>query len=212
MVQRIIVLISLSACLISGCDSRDTYPTVETVSTSPPVHIITTPLPRTLPELIKLLSAYDAESRIAASRSLGAMGASAADAVPSLVSNLSYSDTSEVRKEAAIALGEIGSAAKAAVPGLILTLRDEAPQVRRSAAAALGKIDNTSAVPSLAEALYNVDKGTSISAAVAIAQLAKLDLPDRNSINFQMGEDGIPIIVTSVRKWWESEGKNKKWI
>jgi HEAT repeat protein len=67
---------------------------------------------------------------------LGAMGASAKSAIPSLISSLKDSNI-DVRWSAAEALGNMGESAKTAIPSLISLLKAESAEGRSEASATL---------------------------------------------------------------------------
>jgi hypothetical protein len=110
--------------------------------------------PTTLPELIAVLQDDDDAARLTAAWALKDMGPQAEPAVPALIENLHFYH-SDVREAVAYALGEIGPGAKPAVPELIDVLQnDDVLTVRRAAAYALGQIGDASAIPALANVLY----------------------------------------------------------
>ena len=86
------------------------------------------------PELLASLKSDDTPLRIGATRALGAMGAKAADALPTLIDNLSHEDE-DLRTETAEALATIG---KPSVPLLVAALGNSEARVRASGARALG--------------------------------------------------------------------------
>ena len=168
--------------------------------------------PSTLPELIDVLLGPNDEARIGAALTLGNMGPSAIEAVPALTQNLYYRND-EVSRYAAQALGKIGPGAAPAVPNLIvLLLSDSSVHSRREAAEALGKIGDASAVPALAQGLNDEDKGVGIECAKSIAVLTGQQFPDMNSTGYSLDENGIPLIVSSAKKWWTEEGQDKSWV
>jgi HEAT repeat protein len=92
-----------------------------------------------VPQLVKQLKDTDAETRRAAAKSLGEMGADAKDAVPDLMKTLK--DTAMfVRRFSAQALGGIGGDAKDAIPDLKDALGDKRKEVAEAAAGALAKV------------------------------------------------------------------------
>ncbi len=88
--------------------------------------------------------------------------------IPDLIGQLSNNDF-HVRQRAAKQLGNLGLAARDAVPGLAKLLHDVYPDVRNSAAKALGQI-GTPAVPELVKALKYRDAGVRTRAAMALGQ------------------------------------------
>ena len=100
----------------------------------------------------------DREVRRAAASSLGALGPTAADAIPSLAATTMDSDPS-VRNAAMEALGRMGS--PAAVPVLVQALKD--PETASLAVRALGNMGTTArgAIPALRE--FQLQNGTSHS-------------------------------------------------
>lgn len=174
--------------------------------------------PSTIPELIASLSDPDYRVRLVATYALRNMGPAAEPAVPALIVTLS-DDVSDIREASADALGEIGPKAAPAVPALIEVLRsDEYVHARVSAADALGKIGDVSAVPALADILWDQEaqkayKFIPIQAAQAIAQLTGNQFPDSEPgpHGYRLNDDGEPLIVIAAREWWESEGKHQEW-
>lgn len=174
--------------------------------------------PPTIDELIESLSNPDYQVRLVATYTLRDMGSNAAPAVPALIVTLS-DDVSDVRASSANALGEIGPGAAPAVPALVNVLRlDVYVHARAAAAEALGKIGDASAVPTLAEILWDREAQEAyisipIKAAQAIAQLTGEQFPDSEPgpHGYRLNEDGEPLIVIAAREWWESEGKYQEW-
>ena len=174
--------------------------------------------PSTIPELIASLSDPNYRVRLVATYALRNMGSAAEPAVPALIVTLS-DDVSDIRASSADALGEIGPKAAPAVPALIEMLRsDEYVQARAEAAEALGKIGDVSAVPALADILWDQEaeeayKFIPIQAAQAIAQLTGNPFPDSKpgTHGYRLNDSGEPLIVVAARGWWESEGKFKEW-
>ncbi len=88
--------------------------------------------------------------------------------IPDLIGQLSSNDFHD-RQHAAKQLGDLGLAARGAVPALAKALHDAYPEVRKSAAKALGQIGSP-AVQVLVEALQSRDAGIRKMAAQALAQ------------------------------------------
>jgi HEAT repeat protein len=165
-----------------------------------------------LPELIKVLTnSKNAEARIGAAHALELMGAQAAPAVNALISNISYRESYEVREAAVRALGAIGKEAKPSVHQLTIALETDFVVVRRAAAEVLGQIDDKSAVPTLAKALYGDDDGVNAFAARSIALLTDQKFPDMEGAGFSVDKDGVPFIVKAAKGWWEREGQYQDW-
>ena len=198
--------------VISGCRTVSAVtisPTspVELSNGSPPA------IPTSIPDLITALSSSSAEVRIGAAHRLGNMGPAAQPAVPALARNLNYPHTYDVREAAAEALGAIGPTAKPSIPVLIVVLlTDSSLHVRRASAEALERIGDVSAIPALASGLADQDSGVEVQCAKAIAALAHQDFPDANSTIYRVGNDGVPLIVTAAREWWQSEGQTQTWL
>jgi hypothetical protein len=177
--------------------------------------IIASPTPpRTLPELIAVLSSQDGIARASAAEALTSMGARAEPAVPVLIENLRH-DNSDVRFAVARALGAIGPAADPAVSILIEMLRSgEYISDRSVAAEALGKIGDTTTVPVLAQALYDPDIGVGQTAAEALAELTGQVFPEYYTTDqgrFGVDTNGISWIVVKAREWWEQKGRHQEW-
>jgi hypothetical protein len=174
--------------------------------------------PSTTSELIASLSDPDYRVRLFAIYALRDMGPAAELAIPVLILTLS-DDVSDIRVSSADALGEIGPKAAPAVPSLIEVLRsDDFVHARVSAAKALGKIGDISAVPALADILWDQDAQEAyisipIKAAQAIAQLTGNQFPDSEPgpHGYRLNDDGKPLIVIAAREWWESEGQYQEW-
>lgn len=200
------IILYLLSSLLFGCDGI----------TATPLELTTVPptAPSTLPEIFEKLSHGSAEERIAASlKVLTFSRVERRKAIPLLIDNLFYSDTSEVRKTAAIVMGEIGPDASLGARELIAVLSgDEAESVRISAAEALGKIGDSSAVPYLAANLNNPSLEITIVSAREIGHLTEKSFTDVNSQQgYDLNDDGIPLLVLDAISWWESEGKFQSW-
>jgi HEAT repeat protein len=111
----------------------------------------------------------------AAARVLGAMGASAVDAVPDLIALLQKKQISiGARREAARALGRIGEPPAEVVPALIAALKDRRMEVRIQAAEALGWIgpEAKEATPALAAATQDEEPKLARKACQALSFIA----------------------------------------
>ena len=122
--------------------------------------------PGNLTDHITALDDADAAVRSRAADELGALGESAAAAVPHLIQAL-RDDYEPVRLNAAYTLGAIG---EPAVPQLVETLGDENGPTRRMAAYALAAV-GAPAVPALSEALQHTTDAVRIEATYAFAQI-----------------------------------------
>jgi HEAT repeat protein len=126
------------------------------------------PLPAyALPAMRRLLKDDDSEARYYAALLLGLMGPAAKDAVGDLAARLATDDAAGVRREIIKALATI-DAANAQVIGI--ALKDKAPEVRASAAATLGELKSTEAIPSLAAALEDGSYEVRSAAAEALSR------------------------------------------
>lgn len=200
-------LVVVAACN-SGTSVSGTYQSLE-ILTPEPSSTITVHLD--VDELIEQLSSQAAEVRIDAAHKLSSMGVDAEPAVPALIENLHYRAVYDVREAAAQALGTIGPLAKPAVPDLIDLMRTDFVHVRRAAAEALGQIRDKSAVPALAEALYDEDIFVSIEAAESLLILRGEELPNASSRQYWLDENGVAGIVKLARDWWIEEGTLQDW-
>lgn len=206
-----LAVIGILALCLNACVDRDIV-----IGPHDPSPLPTAP--STMPQLIASLSEPDYRVRLVATYALRNMGPAAAPAVPALIVTLS-DDVSDVRVSSADALGEIGPQAAPAVPTLIEVLRsDDYVHARVSAAKALGKIGDVSAVPALADILWDQEAREAyisipIKAAQAIAQLTGNSFPDSEPgpHGYRLNDDGEPLIVIAAREWWESEGKYQEW-
>jgi HD-GYP domain-containing protein (c-di-GMP phosphodiesterase class II)/serine/threonine protein kinase len=95
---------------------------------------------RALPVLVREVERGSSESCLAI-ESLCRIGPDAREALPALVKAVRGRLSGRARQLAITALGEIGSAARSAVPLLIETLTDRDPQVGRTAAETLFRLD-----------------------------------------------------------------------
>lgn len=203
--------IGVLALCLNACVDRDI-----TVGPNDPSPLPTAP--SSMPELIESLSDSDYRVRLAATYALKDMGQAAEPAVSALIVALS-DDVSDVRASAADALGEIGPRAAPAVPALIEVLRsDDFVHARAEAAEALGKIGEVSAVPALADILYDQEGQEAysfilIKAAQAIALLTDNSFPDSEPgpHGYRLNDDDVPLIVIAAKEWWENEGQYQEW-
>lgn len=198
------LLLTISCSLLTSTPQSIPTPMAEIDRSPPPT------LPNTVPELIQALSEENAEARIGAARALGARGVEAKEAIPALTQNLYYVGPYEIREASAWALGEMGIEAKPAVPYLTIILLTDFVHARRAASEALGKIDDTSAIPALAQALYDEDAIVTMDSAKAIEQLIGIDFVDNLSEN-ALNEDGIPRITIAAIRWWREKGQYQNW-
>jgi HEAT repeat protein len=97
-------------------------------------------------------------------------------AVPILVTLLESSPKDSVRWGSADALGELGNRAAAAVkPLATVALKDQNPQIREAALAALSKIGDPSALDTLVDALSDKEKRVADQALRSLTQVADSD-------------------------------------
>ena len=145
------------------------------------------------PILTKTLDHPAAEVRVLAAAALCKQGAAAQEAAPAL-NRMLKDPSSEARANAALALGGIfgaapakpspspqpspagGEGVKEAAENLGLLLKDDSLEVRKTAAAALGKI-GVPAVPALAAALKYPDPDVRLLASDALANLGVAAYP-----------------------------------
>ena len=112
--------------------------------------------PAAVPALIEALASPNPTVKQAVAEALGAIGAEARNAVPTLINRLADEAEEDcVRREAALSLGRIGSQAEKAVPALTVAMADIDPTVSEAAARALGMLctEAAPAVPNLVEIL-----------------------------------------------------------
>jgi hypothetical protein len=185
------------------------------ISKIPPVELTTVPptVPSNIIDLLDVLENGSAEARISAAIKVPSLSQEEQElAIPSLIANLDYKDTSEVRRAAVIALGEIGPIANQSAEKIILLLEDEAITVRRASAEALGQLDDPSAVPYLAGYLNSSSEMLTIIAAESISFLTENDFTDAGSKRgYSLSPSGEPYIVLDAKEWWENEGKYHEW-
>jgi HEAT repeat protein len=189
-----------------SCTAISATPRIEPSSIPPTA-------PSTLFELLDVLSNGSAEARISAALKVLTLSENEKElAIPSLVKNLDY-DNSDVRRATAIVLGEIGPTANQSVEGLIsLLTKDDSTRVRIAAAEALGKLDDRSIVPVLADQLDSSNTELAIVAAKSLALLTGKNFSDVDSQNgYSLDQGGNPYIVIDAKAWWESEGKFLEW-
>ncbi len=151
--KRQIIFCLIIILILAGCNQGE-YPNTPSTSVVEGYSPDPTP-PDTLPDLINVLSGYDARARIGAAYKLGEFGDQAEMAIPALSKNLFYEGPYDVRKAAAWALGEIGPKAKSTVPLLITVLLTDSAHSSEAAAEALGKIGDDTAIPALVKGLDN---------------------------------------------------------
>lgn len=110
---------------------------------------------RTHTDWVKDLTRPEAEARYEACRTLGMIGADAADAAPALAEVMLKDEDRVVRGEASLALSKMAPAATAVVPQLGQALADPFPLVRLNAAMTLSRLRTAArpAVPALITAL-----------------------------------------------------------
>ncbi len=207
--QHFTLLAALLVTGLTGCAYRELFlaagPHDPRPSPTPPTSV---------PELIEALE--DPRARLGAIGALGRLGAEAEAAVPALTEILTNPfSTSEMRIGVAYALRDIGPAAAPAAPELVKMMQtDVARGARRTAAAALGGLGDTSVVPALVAELYNADASRSlmVAAAQAIAELTGNSFTDSQpGFGVRLADDGTPFLVLEVRSWWESEGQYQQW-
>jgi HEAT repeat protein len=109
--------------------------------------------------------------------------------IPDLIQQLSSNDF-HVRQRAAKQLGNLGLAARDAVPGLGKLLHDAYPDVRSSAAKALGQI-GTLAVPTLFEALKDPEIKSRAQIANALAWIGP------------PAKEAVPVLTDLLKSNWE---------
>ncbi|HZV05389.1 MAG TPA: HEAT repeat domain-containing protein [Gemmataceae bacterium] len=109
--------------------------------------------------------------------------------IPDLIGQLSSND-SLTRQRAAKQLGNLGLAARDAVPVLGKLLHDAYPDVRSSAAKALGQI-GTPAVPTLIEALKDPEIKNHARIANALAWIGPL------------AKEAVPVLADLLKSNWE---------
>jgi len=212
-VQSIITLLAVTI-IASGClNSNQQVGTSTLVAESG-----ARPTPAsTLSELVQNLSSDDTIVRVVSAYALQDYDPDevAAVAIPSLIDNL-YNNNTEVQMSAAVLLGSLGSRAQISVPDLIAVMEDieNNLNVRRSAARVLAEIGDVSAVPALAQQLYQ-DSASSyffeISCANSIAILANQKFRDVGASAYHSDADGVPWIVIDARNWWEQTGQYQDW-
>lgn len=136
----------------------------------------------------------------------------ASEALPFIIRGLHYQPTSEVRSNAVRVLEQLGSQAQPAAEDLIIVLQNDAVMtVRADAACALGAIGEKQAVPALAKAIYGDDEDLAVCAARSISLISGESFPDANPQGGYRIVDGIPLVVSTAREWWEREGRIQDW-
>lgn len=156
--------------------------------------------------------------RRAAAIALGELGSEARSAVPALTDVLQSYDAVPVRRAAADALGRIGDSS--AVPVLASILYEEVIEGTCEELVSRYpddcRLDSNSRSCScggeIGRTMGHGDEGLMVEAAVAIALITGEKFPDADSSGgYRLDEDGVPLIITAAREWWESEGQYQKW-
>jgi HEAT repeat protein len=122
-----------------------------------------------LHDLIERLNHHDEVERRMAMSSIREAGAAGA---PLLTKALSSDPRPRVRSQAALLLGQVSGITDDAIEALAKALKDEAEEVRRAAADALGLIGKQ-AVPALITALQADEPDTQARAAIALGQIGR---------------------------------------
>jgi hypothetical protein len=210
--SRNIVALIITWALLSSCVNPSLTDSIPTV-----VEIQPLPTPAsTLPGLIENLSHEQPRVRIVSSYELLNYDPDeVVVAIPRLTENLHY-DSVYVQESAAIVLGWLGRRAQDTVPDLIDIVESSNTfiGVRAAAAKALGKIEDTSAVPALAKQLNqssNSHYTLEIESANSIAKLTNQDFREVDEVVHTLSVDDVPWIVIDARSWWENEGQYQRW-
>lgn len=169
-----------------------------------------------LPELVKNLLSDEAVVRHVSAHALKKYGKDATIAIPALINNLYYTNSSDVQSSAAEALGDLGPDAQKAVPDLVAILHRDNQNyvVCYYIIEALGKIGSKRAVPALIGILYNEDrisKRLAPTSALSIAQITGEKFVDSDDYGFILNNEGEALLVIDVRTWWEEKGKYLEW-
>lgn len=202
------ILLVLQILALSGCGKLN-------LPASPPVELEVSPVakPSSFEQALQYIRSQSIDERLLGMWAVLDYPDEIQEALPIIIQNLNYQQSSEVRSAAARVLGELGPLAKTAVPNLIDVMQtDSVADVRIDVAIALGKIEDTAAVPALAENL-NLDKEYDLAAfsAKSIAQITGQSFPDSNSNGFRVDEQGVPLIVIGAREWWKDKGQFENW-
>jgi HEAT repeat protein len=142
------------------------------------------------PALAAALQDSDTQVRLQSAFALGRMGAAAETAVAALAASLPKEKDIAVRKEITKTLTAMGPSASGATAALVAALKDESPDVRQTAAIALGHVnpDAGLALPELLKATKDRDKSVRCYAIHAIGSLGK------------SAASAIPDLIEIVRK------------
>ncbi len=213
--------------VLSGCsDAIDKPPSLSNTATRTVAENTSYPTPAaTLQGLVNGLSSDDPLVRVVSADALENYGDEAKLAIPALRVNLSYTDSSEVRRSAALALGRMKTLATEAVPDLVFVIEnDSAPGVVFSAVESIGNIGDASAIPQLAIALeceskfyenrnYSQESCVELAIVVseAIGKLAGEHFTDSGANIYPLNTDGTPRIVVEARIWWSESGRFEDW-
>lgn len=137
------------------------------------------------PAVERCLQDRDAAVRHEAVRALGAFGAAAAGAIPTLIEAAYYGTPPGVRAAAASTLGQVHDADPGAVvPALVATLGDASPEVVRAAAGALGRVGRpaAAAAPRLLTALESAGAVGDPDRVAALVAALRAVRPDAASL------------------------------
>ncbi len=181
---------------------------------SPQVELRPSPLPTpsSFNAAINYVQSSVAEERIVGMWAILNYRSRASEAMPFIIQNLHYEPTSDVRSNAARVLGALGPTGGAGVPDLINALKnDNSINVQIDAANALGHIGDKTAVPVLAQKLYEDNMDLAIYSAKSIAAITGEDFPDARSNGGYRIEGGVPLLVSAARQWWETTGQYQDW-
>ena len=165
--------IFLFCCLLAVLPAAANFSAAIASPTESPGYLAsTTPqtpdYPADIPDFLQKLLSSDAQTRAAASRSLGTIFPEVK--IPTLIQALSDPNW-KIQVVAAYNLGQMGSNARSAIPALTAALDSPNPDVRFVVAKALGKIGSEAAVPALAQALQDKDENVRMAAAIALDNL-----------------------------------------
>lgn len=209
------MIVLLLVIITIGCSQNNT----QFRTTEVEFEKVTLPTPAdNLDSLVKNISADDPAVRLVSIRALNKYGKAATMAIPALKEAV-YDPITDVRISAIIILGSFGPDASSAVPDLTDILINETTYtVRVQTARSLGQIGSRSAVPSLAETLFenNVHNATNydlaIEAAVSIAKITDQKFSGgAPQGGYVLDQKGVPLIVLDAREWWEDTGQYQEW-